>query len=210
MNNILGSILGNDSLIGRFFGKIGDIVFINVLFVVFSIPVVTIGAAYTAMEYTFMKQLKEEDTPIFKTFTKSFKSNFIQSTLSWIFVLLAAFIISVDIGAFGAGGALENKAMYYLFILMGCILCFVTVYIFPVIGTFNNSLKNLWVQSFFLAAKNAPFTLLMCLLIIAPLVFTTYSGAYFIFFASLWLVFGFGVIGYIFSFIFLRIFKPYL
>jgi uncharacterized membrane protein YesL len=210
MNNILGGILGNDSLIGRFLGKIGDIIYLNILFVIFSIPVITLGASYTAMEYTFMKQLREADTPIFKTFIGSFKSNFKQSTLSWIIVIVLGLIVSVDISAFSEGSALASTPLYYFFILLGVILGFVSIYIFPVIGSFKNSLKNLWVQSFFLAAKNVPFTLLMCLIIIVPLVFTNYSGAYFIFFASLWLVFGFGLIGYIFSFIFMRIFKPYL
>jgi uncharacterized membrane protein YesL len=210
MNNILGNILGNDSLIGRFLGKIGDIVYLNILFVVFSIPIITMGASYTAMEYTFMKQLRESDTPIFKTFTSSFKSNFKQATLSWLIFLVLGFIIAVDISAFSKEGDFSFAPLYYLFILLAVILGFVIIYIFPVIGAFKNSLKNLWVQSFFLAAKNVPFTLLMCLIIVVPLIFTNYSGAYFIFFASLWLVFGFGLIGYIFSFIFMKIFKPYL
>jgi uncharacterized membrane protein YesL len=157
-----------------------------------------------------MKQQGEPDLPIFKTFTGAFKSNFKQSTVSWLIVLALAFIIIVDMGAFGTGSAFESKPMRYFFVLLGFILGFEAIYIFPVIGTFKNSLKNLWVQSFFLAAKNVPFTLIMCLIIIVPLVFTTYSGSLFIFFASLWLVFGFGLIGYIFSFIFMRIFKPYL
>jgi uncharacterized membrane protein YesL len=94
--------------------------------------------------------------------------------------------------------------------LAGVLLFFMALYVFPVIGAFENSLKNLWIQSFFLAAKNIPFTLLMCFVVIAPLYLTFSSGIYFMFFVSLWIFFGFGLVGYILSFIYLRIFTPYL
>jgi uncharacterized membrane protein YesL len=197
------NILGNDSIFGRFFGKIGDIIFLNILFIIFSIPVVTAGASLTAMEYTFMKQLKENDIPLFRTFFNSFKENFRQATVSWLILLIMWLIIAVDFHA-------VYKPFSYCFLLVGFVLGFMSVYLFPVIGAFKNTLKNLWIQSFFLAAKNIPFTLLMCLIIIAPVYLTLSSGIYFMVFISLWLVFGFGLIGYILSFIFLHIFKPYL
>jgi uncharacterized membrane protein YesL len=206
----MNKILSNDSLFGRIFGKIGDVVFLNILFIIFSLPIITIGASYTAMEYTYMKQLREGDIALFKTFTKAFKSNFKQSTVSWLIILLLGMIIGVDLNTFGPDGVMSFTPFYYLFMLAGVLLFFMALYIFPVIGAFENSLKNLWIQSFFLAAKNVPFTLLMCLVVIAPLYLTISSGIYFMFFVSLWIFFGFGLIGYILSFIYLRIFTPYL
>jgi uncharacterized membrane protein YesL len=206
----MNKILSNDSLFGRVFGKIGDIVFLNILFIIFSLPIITIGASYTAMEYTYMKQHREGDIALFKTFTKAFKSNFKQSTVSWLIILVLGMIIGVDLNTFGADGVMSFTPFYYLFMLAGVLLFFMALYVFPVIGAFENSLKNLWIQSFFLAAKNIPFTLLMCLVVIAPLYLTFSSGMYFMFFVSLWIFFGFGLVGYILSFIYLHIFTPYL
>jgi uncharacterized membrane protein YesL len=204
------NILGNDSLFGRIFGKIGDIIFLNVLFIIFCLPIITIGASYTAMEYTFMKQLKEFDTPIFKTFIRAFKSNFKQSTVSWIILLVLGMIVGVDLNTFGPGGVLSFRPFYYLFMLAAIVLGFMCLYIFPVIGVFENSLKNLWIQAFFLAAKNVPFTLLMCVLVIAPFYLTISSGMYFLLFLTFWIVFGFGLVGYLLAFILYHIFTPYL
>lgn len=204
------NILSNDSIFGRFFGKIGDIIFLNILFILFSIPIVTIGASYTAMEYTFMKQIKESDTSLFRTFWRSFKSNFKQSTISWLILLALWFVVATDIHTFGPNGVLNFSPFYYLFLLVGVVLAFMSLYLFPVIGAFQNSLKNLWVQSFFLAAKNAPLTLLMCLIMVLPIYMTFSSGMYFLLFLSLWIVFGFGLVGYILSTIFIHIFSPYL
>lgn len=204
------NILSNDSIFGRIFGKIGDIIFINILFIIFSLPIITIGASYSAMEYTFMKQQRESDAPLFKTFVRSFKSNFKQSTISWIIILALSIIIGADIHTFGPNGVMSFSPFYYLFIFAAIVLAFMALYIFPVISAFENKLKNLWIQSFFLAAKNVPFTLMMCVLIIAPIYFTISSGIYFMLFFSLWIVFGFGLVGYLLSIIFLHIFTPYL
>ena len=43
--------------------------------------------------------------------------------------------------------------MYYLFLIIGVIGLFTALYLFPVIAAFENSLLNLCMQSFFLAAK---------------------------------------------------------
>jgi uncharacterized membrane protein YesL len=204
------NILSNDSIFGRIFGKIGDIIFLNILFIIFSLPIITIGASYSAMEYTFMKQQRESDAPLFKTFVRSFKSNFKQSTISWIIILALSIIIGVDIHTFGPNGVMSFSPFYYLFIFAAIVLAFMALYIFPVISAFENKLKNLWIQSFFLAAKNVPFTLMMCVLIIAPIYLTISSGIYFMLFFSLWIVFGFGLVGYLLSIIFLHIFTPYL
>jgi uncharacterized membrane protein YesL len=204
------NILSNDSIFGRIFGKIGDIIFINILFIIFSLPIITIGASYSAMEYTFMKQQRESDAPLFKTFARSFKSNFKQSTISWIIILALSIIIGVDIHTFGPNGVMSFSPFYYLFIFAAIVLAFMALYIFPVISAFENKLKNLWIQSFFLAAKNVPFTLMMCVFIIAPIYLTISSGIYFMLFFSLWIVFGFGLVGYLLSIIFLHIFTPYL
>jgi uncharacterized membrane protein YesL len=157
-----------------------------------------------------MKQQRESDAPLFKTFVRSFKSNFKQSTISWIIILVLSIIIGVDIHTFGPNGVMSFSPFYYLFIFAAIVLAFMALYIFPVISAFENKLKNLWIQSFFLAAKNVPFTLMMCVFIIAPIYLTISSGIYFMLFFSLWIVFGFGLVGYLLSIIFLHIFTPYL
>jgi uncharacterized membrane protein YesL len=204
------NILRNDSLLGRFFGKIGDIILLNILFIICSIPIFTIGISYTSMEYAFMKQLKESDTSLCRAFFKSFKENFRQSTISWIIIIFLSFVTYVDINIFRPNGIMPYLPLYYLFLLVSFIICFSSLFLFPVIAAFKNNLKNLWIQAFFLAAKNIPYTLLMCIIFIVPLYLTFTDLDFFLLYLTLWIVFGFGLIGYIYSIIFLHIFKPYL
>ena len=66
--NFLRSIFDNDSVFGQLMTRCGTIIAANLLFLLFSIPVVTTGAAWTALHYTMMKMLREKEINPFKTF----------------------------------------------------------------------------------------------------------------------------------------------
>ena len=74
-------------------GRIADYVILNVLCVIFSIPLFTVGAAVTAKYYVAMKLARKEEPNVFKAFIKSFRDNFKQATLLWLLsVFLSAFL----------------------------------------------------------------------------------------------------------------------
>ena len=69
--------------------KVGDLLLINLLFVVCSLPVVTIGASATAMYYVLGRIRRQEGT-VTKDFFRSFRENFRQASLYWGVLLLVA------------------------------------------------------------------------------------------------------------------------
>ena len=73
--------------------KLGDLVLLNVLFVVSCIPVITIGAALTSMYSVTNKMVQQENIKIFSDYKNAFIKNFKQATLIWIFILVAIFIL---------------------------------------------------------------------------------------------------------------------
>jgi len=76
---------------------VGDLIILNVLFLLCCIPIFTIGAAQTGL-YTGVKTLQdpEDDTPISRAFFKGFRTGFKQITLAWgllfIVVVVMAFV----------------------------------------------------------------------------------------------------------------------
>ena len=81
--NFLRSIFDNDSVFGQLMTRCGTIIAANLLFLLFSIPVVTTGAAWTALHYTMMKMLREKEINPFKTFWNGFRTNWKQSTVAF-------------------------------------------------------------------------------------------------------------------------------
>ena len=68
-----------DSPFMRVLGRIADLMIINFLTILLCIPVVTAGAAFTAMHYVMLKLVRDEEGYIVKQYFKSFKENFVQS-----------------------------------------------------------------------------------------------------------------------------------
>jgi len=145
-----------------------------------------------------------------KLFFKGFKDNFKQSTISWLLFLLISFIFTLDFNLFGKGGPQENKLMYYTSVVLMILTCFIAIYLFPVISAFKNTLKNLLLQSIYLAAKNFIFTIVIMVLYTLPAYVLLSSTQVFMVGIFVFIVCGFGLIAYVSSFMFLKAFTPYL
>ena len=114
----MSKFFGNDTLFGRFFGQAGNVITMNLLFLVCSLPIVTLGTAYTSMYYALMRSLRYGDTSLIRDFFHSFRQNFRQSALSWLAVVVLAVVFSADIGMFGPGGIYPFMPFYYLFLVL--------------------------------------------------------------------------------------------
>ena len=165
----------------------------------------------SAMYFTLLKKQRTgENGGVVKLFFKGFKDNFKQSTISWLLFLLISFIFTLDFNLFGKGGPQENKLMYYTSVVLMILTCFIAIYLFPVISAFKNTLKNLLLQSIYLAAKNFIFTIVIMVLYTLPAYVLLSSTQIFMVGIFVFIVCGFGLIAYVSSFMFLKAFTPYL
>lgn len=72
------------SLLG-FLDLLSSIVFLNLLFLVCSLPIVTLGASLTALYGGLRAHIKKE--PCYKAFFRTFGKSFLRSTLAWVILL---------------------------------------------------------------------------------------------------------------------------
>ena len=62
----------------RFLALMVDLVIINLMTLVFMIPIVTTGGSLAAMNYVLLHLHRKDETYVMKMFIKSFKENFKQ------------------------------------------------------------------------------------------------------------------------------------
>ena len=64
---------------------VGDLIILNILFILFSLPIVTMGAAQAGL-YTGVRVItdKEDDSSPAAGFVRGFKTGFFKITLMWI------------------------------------------------------------------------------------------------------------------------------
>lgn len=172
----MGKIFNLDSPFMRFFGRVGDLMILNVLMIVCCIPVITVGASYTAMHYVLLKIVRGEEGYLVRGFFKSFKENFKQATIIWLIMLLIILIHVGDFLIFRYSGISFSKVVIIAVIAVACLLYMISLYVFPLLCRFENSIKNIFKNALILAFANLPKTLLMAVLYIVPLVVALLSS----------------------------------
>ena len=91
------NLLNEDNVVHVFLNKLGDIVIANLLFILCSIPVITIGPALTALYHCMMRTVKGNNNGTTRTFFRAFKENFKQSLIVWLLILVAGIILVLNL-----------------------------------------------------------------------------------------------------------------
>ena len=99
-----------DNPVMRFITKVGYLWWLDILFVVTSLPVFTIGVSITALNYACMKLLDDEGS-ITANYFKSWKENFKQGTGLGLMYLAFAALIAVALVFYNKMDQSELKLM---------------------------------------------------------------------------------------------------
>lgn len=194
-----------DSPFMNFLNKVADIMIINILFILFSIPIITIGASYTAAYYVALKMVRNEETYIFKSFWKSFKENFVQSTIIWLIILFIVGILVCDYRLILYSGIQFAYWMRIAILAVTVIVLLGLSYIFPMQARYSNTIKNTIKNAFLSALSHLP-TSFVCVIVYGIPVLILYFIPQSV--AVLFLL-SFGLIIYAKSFLIRKIFDKY-
>lgn len=175
-----------DSRFMRFMAKVADVLILNFIVLVCCIPVITIGPSLVALYYVMLKEVRDEEGNIVKSFFKSFKQNFVQGVIMEIIIVALVLFFAYDIYLMYHWMKVENTAMSRIVLGALCGIAAVgamaILYIFPMIAKFYNSTFKIIKNSIAMSISNLPYSLLM-VLITAAIVFLLYINPYFIIFA---------------------------
>lgn len=196
-----------DNPIMQFLSRLTDIFILNILFIVCSIPVVTIGASATALYSVTLKMVKNEESYIFRSFFGAFKTNFKQSTVSWLILMLVGTVLWCDYRALGIMEEPLQRIFSFVLFSVGVLFLFTALYLFPYIARFENTLKNSIKNSFMISIAQLPYTLLLLLLFALAAAFTMFID--FRVTGFVWFVIGFSGMAYLNSFLLRRAFKRF-
>ena len=201
----MGKLFDLDSPIMRFLGRVGDMMILNILVMICCIPIITVGAAFTAMHYVLLKMVRDEEGYLIRGFFKSFVQNFKQATLIWLLMLLVAAVYVGDSYIFGYSGVAFPRFLIIAIIAVGVTMMMVAMYVFPLLARFDNTIKNTLRNAVVLTVANLPKTILMALIYVLPLILVYYSAYSTIFI----IMFGFSVPAYGAAYLYSGIFKKF-
>lgn len=148
--------------------KAADLMWLNVLTMICCIPIITAGASLTAMHYMALKIVRDEECYITKEFFKSFKLNFKQATAIWLIMLAVFFLLAGDFYIIRNSGLEFNKTLQVILVVVAFLALFASVFVFPVLAKFDNTVLHTIRNSFFIGILQFPKTILMIVLCAVP------------------------------------------
>ncbi len=210
MKERIWGILSEESLLGRITSRLWILFGANVLFVLFSLPIVTAGPAWVAMYYVCLKTLRVDSTlnPI-REFWNGFRMNFKQAFLGFLGFLVIAAILILDIMFVARTQGSMRLFRYPVYVVSG-IMLLILFHVIPVMAAFADTLKGLIRNGIYFAAKNPVRAILILALNVGPMVWTYYDVVRMPLYAFLWATFGFSSIAMICSGMLLKDFEQYL
>lgn len=201
----MGKIFDLDSGFFKISTRIGDFMILNLLVIIFSIPLITIGPALAAGYYVGLKEVRDEEGAVVKSFWKAFKDNFRQGAIIEIILVIAAVILYFDVSWSYEYAYTQDSFVFRLVFFaltgMGLVLFAIYIYVFPMLARFENTVKGLLKNALLISVKHLPQTIII-LIINGILIYTT--SIY-----PLFILLSVGITLYSNSYIMVRIFKIY-
>lgn len=193
----------------RFLSRLWDLLVLNFLFLLTSIPIITIGASASALYSVTLKAVRNEESYLVRSYLSAFKENAGKATLLWCVWVAAGIILGVDIFVLGKASDFGN-----ILILGGWVCAIVWMlsglYLLPLQARFENSPVRTFLNSLAVAVHFLPCTVQLigifaaipmigiALAFLAPSLVSWYC--------SLFFFVGFGGTAYIVSFLYRRLF----
>lgn len=192
--------------------KMADLFILNLLFILCSLPIITIGPAMTALYYVTLKMVKDEDCYPVKSFFRSFKANLKQGIVIWIIMAVIGSVMYLDSKFINGDYShivtvsdVTLKAMGIIILATLILYLFTISYVFPVLARFDNTVKNTIKNAFFMSLRHLPLTIVIVLINVVPLMLI-----YMIPRALILIFIVVSLCAYINSTFFVKIFKNYM
>lgn len=187
------SLFSLDNPLMQMLTRVGDMILLNLLFLLCCIPVITAGASIAAMHRMMQEIVYETDSSTVKGFFRAFKANFKQATLLWIIVLVVAASLFCDVLLIVTyfSGSETIKWMFGLLAVLAILICCVLAYMIPLLVRYQNTLREHLTNAAVLSIIKLPRTVCLVLLNLLPAILFALNVSVFFQTLIFWLFIGF-------------------
>lgn len=166
-----------DSKFWRSLGKFYDAILMGFMWLLFSLPIFTVGAATTSFYQFTLRQVNDTEGAIINSFMKCFFKRFKKATIIWFLQLAAGAFLAFDFWLClemidWSGGFSLLKATFVGLAAITLIVLAASVYVYPILALFDFGVKKTICDAVVMAIANLPVTITVWVL---------YAGVLFVF-----------------------------
>lgn len=186
-----------------------DIIFLNFLFIFFSIPLITIGASLTALYTVSMKIVRGEPVYIWRDFLGAFRSNFYQSSIIWFMLCMGGIILFADLYFLNNLIGITKIFFFCFTFILSFLYLTIAIFVFPYMARFKDSIQKTLLNSLLIAFFHFPYLLLVIVFTVILFLFVVSSFAGFLTGIYVATFGGFSLFTLLASFLFIKLFTKY-
>lgn len=158
-----------DGALYKFLSRLWDMVKLNFMWLLFSLPIVTVGAATVAAYSVTLKMVDEQEGYVARQFVKAFKENWRQGIPMGLLALFCSYAVYLD---FELQHVAEGDST--MFLIFGIVAAFVFgmsfIYAFPLSARYENTLIGTLKNSVNIATRYFVRTLLLVVILAVEVV----------------------------------------
>lgn len=197
-----------DSRFMRAMSRLGDLMLLNLAFLLCCLPLVTVGAARTALYTVSFQMVRNRESRPLAAYFRAFRQNFRPGTALWLLLALAVGVAALDlwlVSSWLQGGWILMIPVFLLLLLA----VFIGSYAFPLLSQFENSLKQTLKNALLLSLGYLPRTLLIAAVNLFPFALPFYNLYFFLSVGFLWVFLYFSAAAYLNAKVLEKVFAPY-
>lgn len=185
-----------------------DLILLNVLWFVCSLPVFTAGASTCALYDVTIRYALHESPSVIYTFFQTFRRCFKKGTALFFIFFGAGLFLSADLWCAFQWNTRFRFLTVVVILAAAYFYLAVLTHVFPVLMYFDTGVKESIQKAFFLSMSNGVFTVFIMVLNVLPLLLVLMRPVYFGQILFFYFVIGFSVIALLASMHLIRLFDP--
>ncbi|MFZ2802708.1 MAG: DUF624 domain-containing protein [Lactococcus chungangensis] len=203
------NLFSYDGLIYKVGTKVFQLMVLNLLYLITCLPLVTIGAANTALTAVTIKMIEGKTGHVALDYLRAFKTNFKLATYYHLIFTMINLLVLLNY-LFAGIVAIPIRSLVYLALgLAGLISLVGMTFIFPYIARFDDNGITTAKNAYLLVLRHGKISLLILIVTLLPIVLAMLTPVMMVFAIYLSTFIGFALIAYLKSFLLLSIYQQY-
>ena len=190
------NIFHPDSFLMQKLSLLFDLMLLNILTILCSAPIFTMGTAVTAL-YDTVWRLKHQRGSLLRDYFRAFRSNFGKSTLLFLPLLLLGMVIGYGALLIYLNYETGMRSVMFPLIIGTVLWSLIVSWVFPLQSRFESPFLRVYVNAFLCALRFLPRTVLMAILNLLPVFLLFFATNLFLNLSILWCFLWFALSAYL-------------
>lgn len=187
-----------------------DLAILNILWILCSLPIITLGASTTALYDCTMKIIRQQDDGILAMFFRSFRRNLKQGIVLTLLSAISGFFLLCDLRYFGILDGMVFKLAFAIFAILGVFWVIAVSYVFPILAQFDNTIPGHIRSAVLVGSMHLKRTIPIVILNLIPVCIFLFAPSVFLMCMPIWLLCGASLIAFFNSKMLVPIFDTYI